>query len=157
MDLVVRSVVIFLLVFVLTRAVGRRELSSMEPFDVILLVVIGDLVQQGITQSDDSVTGTLIVLAAIALLTVGLSYVNFRVRRLRPLLEGTPIVLVDDGRVIDAHLARERITMDDLTAQARMQGIGSLDTVRWAVLETSGQISSFRRRAVEFLVDVERS
>jgi uncharacterized membrane protein YcaP (DUF421 family) len=141
MDLVVRSVVIFLLVFVLTRAVGRRELSSMEPFDVILLVVIGDLVQQGITQSDDSVTGTLIVLAAIALLTVGLSYVNFRVRRLRPLLEGTPIVLVDDGRVIDAHLARERITMDDLTAQARMQGIGSLDTVRWAVLETSGQIS----------------
>jgi len=129
----------------------------MEPFDVILLVVIGDLVQQGITQSDDSVTGTLIVLAAIALLTVGLSYVNFRVRRLRPLLEGTPIVLVDDGRVIDAHLARERITMDDLTAQARMQGIGSLDTVRWAVLETSGQISSFRRRAVEFLVDVERS
>jgi uncharacterized membrane protein YcaP (DUF421 family) len=141
MDLVVRCVVIFLFVFVLTRVVGRRELSSMEPFDVILLVVIGDLVQQGITQSDDSVTGTLIVLATIGLLTVGLSYVNFRVRRLRPLLEGTPIVLVDDGRVIDPHLARERITMEDLTAQARMQGIGSLDDVRWGVLETSGQIS----------------
>jgi uncharacterized membrane protein YcaP (DUF421 family) len=141
MDLVVRAVVIFLFVFVLTRVVGRRELSSMEPFDVILLVVIGDLVQQGITQSDDSVTGTLIVLATIALLTVGLSYVNFRVRRLRPLLEGTPIVLVDDGRVIDPHLARERITMEDLTAQARMQGIASLDDVRWGVLETSGQIS----------------
>jgi uncharacterized membrane protein YcaP (DUF421 family) len=141
MDLVVRSVVIFLVVFVLTRVVGRRELSSMEPFDVILLVVIGDLVQQGITQSDDSVTGTLIVLATIGLLTVGLSYVNFRVRWLRPLLEGTPIVLVDDGRVIDPHLARERITMEDLTAQARIQGIASLDDVRWAVLETSGQIS----------------
>jgi uncharacterized membrane protein YcaP (DUF421 family) len=141
MDLVVRAVVIFLFVFVLTRVVGRRELSSMEPFDVILLVVIGDLVQQGITQSDDSVTGTLIVLATIALLTVGLSYLNFRVRRLRPLLEGTPVVLVDDGRVIDPHLARERITMEDLTAQARMQGLASLDQVRWAVLETGGQIS----------------
>ena len=71
MDLVVRAVVIFLFVFVLTRALGRRELSSLEPFDIILLVVIGDLVQQGITQSDDSVTGTLIVLSTIGLLTVG--------------------------------------------------------------------------------------
>jgi uncharacterized membrane protein YcaP (DUF421 family) len=147
MDLVVRSVVIFFFVFVLTRVVGRRELSSMEPFDIILLVVIGDLVQQGITQSDDSVTGTLIVLATIGLLTVGLSYVNFRVRRLRPLLEGTPIVLVDDGRVIDPHLARERITMEDLTAQARMQGIASLDDVRWGVLETSGQISFVKKES----------
>ena len=88
MDLVVRALVIFFFVFVLTRALGRRELSSLEPFDIILLVVIGDLVQQGITQSDDSVTGTLIVLSTIGLLTVAVSYVNFRVRRLRPLLEG---------------------------------------------------------------------
>ena len=99
MDLVVRAAVIFFFVFVLTRVLGRRELSSLEPFDIILLVVIGDLVQQGITQSDDSVTGTLIVLSTIALLTVGVSYVNFRVRRLRPLLEGEPLVLVEDGRV----------------------------------------------------------
>jgi uncharacterized membrane protein YcaP (DUF421 family) len=141
MDLVVRAVVIFALVLLLTRALGRRELSSMEPFDVILLVVIGDLVQQGITQSDDSVTGTLIVLSTIALLTVAVSYLAFRVRRLRPLLEGEPLVLVEDGRVIEHHLARERITTDDLLAQARMQSLSSLDEVRWAVLETSGRIS----------------
>jgi uncharacterized membrane protein YcaP (DUF421 family) len=141
MDLVVRAVVIFALVLLLTRALGRRELSSMEPFDVILLVVIGDLVQQGITQSDDSVTGTLIVLSTIALLTVAVSYLAFRVRRLRPLLEGEPLVLVEDGRVIQRHLARERITTDDLLAQARIQSLASLDEVRWAVLETSGRIS----------------
>ena len=141
MDLVVRATVIFLFVFLLTRAVGRRELSSLEPFDVILLVVIGDLVQQGITQSDESVTGTLIVLATIALLTVGLSYASFRVRRLRPLLEGEPLVLVEDGRVIESHLARERLTMDDLMAEARLQNLAELSDVRWAVLETSGRIS----------------
>ena len=141
MDLVVRAVVIFFLVLVLTRALGRRELSSMEPFDVILLVVIGDLVQQGITQNDDSVTGTLIVLSTIGLLTVTVSYLAFRVRRLRPLLEGEPLVLVEDGRVIERNLARERITTDDLTAQARMQSLASLEDVRWAVLETSGRIS----------------
>jgi uncharacterized membrane protein YcaP (DUF421 family) len=141
MDLVIRATVIFFFVFVLTRAVGRRELSSLEPFDVILLVVIGDLVQQGITQSDDSVTGTLIVLATIALLTVGVSYVSFRSRKLRPLLEGEPLVLVEDGRVIEPHLARERLTVDDLMAEARLQNLASLSDVSWAVLETSGKIS----------------
>jgi uncharacterized membrane protein YcaP (DUF421 family) len=145
MDLVLRAAVIFLFVFVLMRALGRRELSSLEPFDIILLVVIGDLVQQGIMQSDDSVTGSLMALATIALLTVGVSYVSFRSRRLRPLLEGEPLVLVEDGRVIERHLARERLTIDDLMAQARLQNLSSLADVRWAVLETSGQISFIRK------------
>jgi uncharacterized membrane protein YcaP (DUF421 family) len=145
MDLVLRTVVIVLIVFVLTRVVGRRELSSMEPFDIILLVVVGDLVQQGITQSDDSVTGTTIVLATVALLTVGLSYLSFKVARLRPLLEGEPIVLVVDGQVLDRNLARERLTVNDLLAEARMQQIGSLGEVRFAVLETSGKISFLTR------------
>jgi uncharacterized membrane protein YcaP (DUF421 family) len=141
MDLVARTIFVVLLVFVLTRVVGRRELSTMEPFDVILLVVVGDLVQQGITQSDDSVTGTTIVLATVALLTVGLSYLSFKVPRLRPLLDGEPIVLVIDGEAIERNLRRERLTMDDLLAEARTQQIGSLDDVRFAVLETSGKIS----------------
>jgi uncharacterized membrane protein YcaP (DUF421 family) len=141
MDLVVRTLVVVLIVFVLTRVVGRRELSTMEPFDVILLVVVGDLVQQGITQSDDSVTGTTIVLATVALLTVGLSYLSFKIPRLRPLLDGEPIVLVVDGETIDRNLKRERLTLDDLLAEARTQQIGSLGDVRFAVLETSGKIS----------------
>jgi uncharacterized membrane protein YcaP (DUF421 family) len=141
MDLVARTVVIILFVFLLTRVVGRRELSSLEPFDVILLVVVGDLVQQGITQSDDSVTGSTIVLATVALLTVGISYLSFRVPRLRPLLEGEPIILVVDGEPIDRNLRRERLTMDDLLAEARAQQIASLGEVRFAVLETSGKIS----------------
>jgi uncharacterized membrane protein YcaP (DUF421 family) len=141
MDLVLRTVVVFAFVFLLTRVVGRRELSSLEPFDIILLVVIGDLVQQGVTQSDDSVTGAIIVLATLAVLTVGISYVNFRVPRLRPVLEGEPLVLVDDGRVIEQNMKRERITIDDLMAQARLTQIASIADVRWAVLETSGAIS----------------
>jgi uncharacterized membrane protein YcaP (DUF421 family) len=145
MDLVIRTVVIILLVFVLTRVVGRRELSSMEPFDIILLVVVGDLVQQGITQADDSVTGTTIVLGTVALLTVGLSYLSFKVPRLRPLLDGEPIVLVVDGEPIDGNMRRERLTLDDLMAEARAQQIGSLEDVRFAVLETSGKISFLQR------------
>src|SRR5437764_7826172 len=101
MDLVLRATFVFFLVLVVTRAVGRRELSSMEPFDVILLVVIGDLVQQGVTQSDYSLTGATTVIVTLSLLTVATAFATFRIRRLRPLLEGEPIVLVVDGRPIE--------------------------------------------------------
>jgi uncharacterized membrane protein YcaP (DUF421 family) len=141
MDLVVRAVVAFALVLLLTRIVGRRELSSLQPFDVILLVVIGDLVQQGVTQNDFSVTGMILVGGTIAMLTVATSFLGFRFPRLRPILEGEPVVVVDDGKVIERNLRRERITLDELAAAARIQGISSLDDVRWAVAETSGQIS----------------
>jgi uncharacterized membrane protein YcaP (DUF421 family) len=141
MDLVFRTVFVFLLIFVVTRAVGRRELSSVEPFDMILLVVIGDLVQQGVTQSDYSLTGATTVISTIALLTVFTAWLSYRVRRLRPLLEGEPVVLVVDGAVIERNLTRERMTREELEAEARQQQIGSLDDVRFAVLETNGKIS----------------
>ncbi|MEA2231209.1 MAG: hypothetical protein QOD83_1025 [Solirubrobacteraceae bacterium] len=141
MDLVARAVIVFFAVFFITRVVGRRELSTMEPFDLILLIVTGDLVQQGVTQSDYSLTGALTVIATIALLTVALSYVNFKIPRLRPVLEGEPLVLVQDGEIIERNLRRERITVEELLAGARQQQIASLAQVRFAVLETNGAIS----------------
>jgi uncharacterized membrane protein YcaP (DUF421 family) len=140
-DLVFRTVFVFVLIFVITRAVGRRELSSMEPFDMILLVVMGDLVQQGVTQSDYSLTGATTVISTIALLTVFTAWLSYRVRRLRPILEGGPVVLMVDGRVLERNLRRERMTVEELEAEARLQQIGSLDDVRFAVLETNGKIS----------------
>jgi uncharacterized membrane protein YcaP (DUF421 family) len=134
-------IVVFFLILLITRVVGRRELSTLEPFDLIMLVVVGDLVQQGVTQSDYSLTGTLIVLATLAVLTVATSYVSFRVKPLRGILEGEPIVLIADGELITRNLRRERLTVDELAAEARQQQIGNLADVRFAVLETSGRIS----------------
>ena len=141
MDLVFRTIYVFVLIFVVTRAVGRRELSSMEPFDMILLVVIGDLVQQGVTQSDYSLTGATTVISTIALLTVFTAWLSYRVRRLRPVLEGEPVVLVVDGEVLERNLRRERMTREEVEAEARLQQIASLEDVRFAVLETNGKIS----------------
>ena len=141
MDLVVRAVVGFLFVLLLTRAVGRRELSSMQPFDLILLVVIGDLVQQGITQNDLSVTGLMLVTSTIALLTVAISFASFKFPWVRPALDGEPVILVQDGEAIDRNLRRNRITLEELAATARIEGIAHVADIRWAVLETSGRIS----------------
>jgi uncharacterized membrane protein YcaP (DUF421 family) len=145
MDLVYRAAFVFFLILLVTRTVGRRELSSMEPFDVILLVVIGDLVQQGVTQSDYSLTGATIVIATLSALTVATAYLGYRFRPLRPVLEGEPIILVADGEVLARNLRRERMTVEELGAEARQAQIASLDDVRWAVLETNGRISFIER------------
>ena len=141
MDIAIRAFVAFLIVLLLTRVVGRRELSSMEPFDLILLVVLGDLIQQGITQNDESVTGALIVATVIALMTVAVAYLNFRVSWLRPVFEGGLVVLIEDGKLIERNLRRERLTVEEVEAEARQQQLESLDDVRLAVLETNGRIS----------------
>jgi uncharacterized membrane protein YcaP (DUF421 family) len=145
MDLVLRTIFVFFLILVVTRAVGRRELSSMEPIDLILLVVIGDLVQSGVTQSDYSLTGTTIVIVTMAVLIVSTAWLGFRFRRLRPILEGEPIILVADGRVLERNLRRQRMTVEELGAEARLAQIGSLDDVRYAVLESNGRVSFFTR------------
>ena len=141
MDLVLRATIAFFFIFLLTRIVGRRELSSLEPFDLILLVVLGDLIQQGVTQSDYSVTGLILAAGTISLLTVAVSYVSFRFPRTRPLLEGHPIVVIQDGKVLDKNLHRERLTKEELAEAARLQQIPALEKVSWAILEKGGQIS----------------
>jgi uncharacterized membrane protein YcaP (DUF421 family) len=141
MDLVIRATVIFFFIFLVTRVAGRRELSALEPFDLILLVVLGDLVQQGITQSDESVTGTLIVISTITLLSVAVSWVSFRSRKVRLVTEGEPLILVQDGEIIEGNLRRERLTHGDLEEEARRQQVASLGDIRWAILEKEGTIS----------------
>jgi len=141
MDLTLRAIALFAFVYLITRVIGRRELSSLEPFDLILLIVIGDAIQQGLTQDDYSVTGSLIVIGTFAILQILVSYLSFRFPRLRPALDGEPIVVVQDGKAIDKNMRRERITLEEVLVAARQQQVASLDQIAWAVLETSGKIS----------------
>jgi uncharacterized membrane protein YcaP (DUF421 family) len=117
----------------------------MQPFDLILLVMIGDLVQQGITQNDFSVTGLVLAAGTIAVLAIATSYSGFKLPWLRPVLEGDPVLVLQDGEPIRKNLDRNRITIDELHAAARLQGIARLADVQWAVLETGGQISFIQR------------
>jgi len=144
-DIVVRAFFAFLFVFLVTRLIGRRELRSLEPFDLILLVVVGDLMQQGITQSDMSFTGAVLATGTFAVLVLAVSYLGFRFRGVQPLLEPQPMIVVQDGEVIEPNLRKERMTLDELLAEARQQQISSLDEVRWAVLESSGKVSFIKK------------
>ena len=141
MDLVLRAIFLYFFVFALTRVIGRRELSSLAPFDIILLIVAGDAIQQGLTQDDYSLTGAVLVVGTFAVLQLFTSYASFRFIRLRPILEGEPIVIIQNGKLLDRNLKRERVTEEEVAEEARQQQIGSLDEVEWAVLENSGKIS----------------
>jgi uncharacterized membrane protein YcaP (DUF421 family) len=141
MDLVLRALVLFAAVYLLLRVIGRRELAQMEPFDFILLIVLGDAIQQGLTQDDYSVTGALIVITSIAAIQAGVGYAAFHSRGFRRIVEGEPVVLVEDGRIIEKNLRRARIAPEELAEEARLSKLTSIQDIAWAVLETSGKVS----------------
>jgi uncharacterized membrane protein YcaP (DUF421 family) len=145
MDVVLRTILVFFVMLMLTRVIGRRELSSLQPFDLILLIVLGDAVQQGLTQDDYSLTGAFLVIFTFALLQVLVSWLGFRFPRTRPVLEGDPLIVVQDGELVENNLKRERLTREEVAEAARQQGIAHLSQVRWAVLETTGAISFIKK------------
>jgi uncharacterized membrane protein YcaP (DUF421 family) len=141
MDIVLRTIAVFAFLLVLTRVIGRRELSSLEPFDLILLIVLGDAVQQGLTQDDYSLTGAFLVIGTFAILQVFVSWIGYRFPKARPVLEGEPIIIIQDGELIERNVKRERLTREEIAEEARNQQIAHISEVRWGVLETNGKIS----------------
>jgi uncharacterized membrane protein YcaP (DUF421 family) len=141
MDLVLRATALYIFVVVLMRIIGRRELSTLSPVDLVLLIVLGDALQQGLTQDDYSITGAVIVVTTIGVLQVIASHLTFRSRRMKKLLEGEPIVLIEDGKLIERNLRRERLRPEDVAEEMRMEGIASFGDVRWAILESNGSFS----------------
>jgi uncharacterized membrane protein YcaP (DUF421 family) len=145
MQIVVRAAVLYVFVWIVTRAVGRKELSQLSSFDLILLIVMGDLIQQGVTGDDRSVVGAMLAVATMALLVVLVSYLSFRWRRAQPVLEGVPVLILQDGRLLDDVLKIERLTLEDVRGAAREQGIADLQNVKFGVLEPDGKFSFVRK------------
>lgn len=145
MDIVIRALVIFLFLWLVTRAVGRSTLGELSTFELLLYVTMGDLVQQAVTQQDYSVTGAMLAVSTFALLTVLLSWSQWRFPRLRPLVTGRPVVVFSDGSANEEGMKRERLSMADMLVAARQQGIRSTAEIEYAVLEADGRISFFTR------------
>ena len=143
MEVVVRAVVMFAFLWAITRAVGRATLGELSTFQLLLYVTMGDLVQQSITQQDYSVTSGALAVGVFALLTVALSWLQWRFPRVSPVVNGEPLVIVRHGEPLAAPMGRHRMSMDDLQAAARQQGVRRLADVELAVLEADGRISFF--------------
>lgn len=141
MDIVLRASVVYFALYLATRLMGKRELAEMSPFDLVLLVIMGDLIQQGVTQDDRSILGALIAIATITLWVITIGWITYRSRRARNLVEGLPVVVVRDGRTVDELMKLERLHAEEIRQQARAVGIDDLAKVRLAVLEPEGKFS----------------
>ncbi len=141
MEIIVRATVIFAFLWVLTRGLGKRELAQLTGFELLVLVTMGDLIQQGVTQEDTSVTGAMLAVGTFAGLSLLIGYLSFRFRSLRTVVEGMPVLVMRDGRLLDEVLHLERLHLEELKASAREQGIEDLARVRFCVLEADGGFS----------------
>jgi len=145
MDIALRAIFLYVFIVFVMRVVGRRELSSLGPVDLVMLVVIGDAVQQGLTQDDYSLTGAVIAVCAIAMMQVLSSYLSFRFARARKVLEGQPMLVIENGKLIDENLKRERMTAEEVAEEMRLQQIATFDEVQWAIVENNGSISFIKK------------
>jgi uncharacterized membrane protein YcaP (DUF421 family) len=143
-ELVIRSAVLFAFLWLVLRAMGKRELAQLNPFELVLLIVLGDLVQQAVTLEDHSLIGAGVIVSTLALLTVFTSWLSLRSRWFARLFEGVPTPVWRDGRPVERTMRLERIRMDELVAEARKQGISDMEDVYLATLEEDGTISFLR-------------
>lgn len=141
MDIPLRATAIFFFLWFLTRAMGKRELSEMSAFELLLVVTLGDLVQQGVTQEDYSVTGAFLAVGTIGFWVLVFSYTSFRFKPARQLIEGRAVIVVQDGEPLNEMLKLERLTVDEVVEEARNVGIANLADVKFAVLEPDGKFS----------------
>jgi uncharacterized membrane protein YcaP (DUF421 family) len=146
MDIVLRATVMFAFVFVLLRLLGKRELSQMTPFEFVVLVVLGDFIQQGVTHNDFSLTGAALAVGTFAFWSLLLSWAAFLSPHAERLLEGAPLVVVRDGRILNENLVADRLTPREIESAMRLQGIASVGDVAWAILEPQGKISFIEKK-----------
>lgn len=153
MDIVLRASVTFAALYLLLRLLGKREIGQLTPFELVVIVVMGDLVQQGVTHNDFSLTGSILAIATFAFWALVMSWATYLSPRLETLLDGRPQVIIRDGELIEANLRRDRITRAEVEAEMRLAGIAHMDQVAWAILETQGKISFIRKDSGEVKPD----
>src|SRR3954454_24953701 len=145
MELIARATAVYFFIWLATRGIGKRQLSELSAFQLILLVTIGDLVQQGVTQDDRSVTGAFLAVGTIGMLVAISSAIAYFWPKSRRVIEGVPVVVIMDGHIIDDALRTERMPIDELLEEARREGIDDLSKIRLAIVETDGKLSFIQK------------
>lgn len=143
-EIVLRTAAIYAVVLLGVRLSGKREVGQMTPFDLTLLLLISNAVQNAMTGPDTSLLGGVVAAATLLLMNYVVADLSGGNRRFRRLIEGQPSLLMHDGQIITAHLAKERVSMDELDRALREHGISSRQDVALAVLEVDGSISCLK-------------
>lgn len=141
MDTVIRVTVIFILVIITLRLLGKRELGELSPYELVMLMLIPEIVSQGLSGEDYSLTGAAVGMATLFILVFANSLLSFRFTRYKDLLEGRPVVLYYQGKFLTDAMDRERVTADEIMTEIRTIGYEKMEQIKWVVLEPDGNLS----------------
>lgn len=155
MDIVARAAVMFFVLYVLLRIMGKRELGQLTPFELVVMIVLGDLIQQGVTHNDFSLTGAILAIATFAFLAITMSWLTYLSPRAEKLLDGEPRVVIRNGKLLKENLRRDRMTQSEVESEMRLAGIANMDQVAWAILEPQGKISFIKNDPSDVVIQNE--
>jgi len=144
--LIVRSAVVYLFLIVILRISGKRQVGQLAPFDLVLLLVLSNAVQNSMNGGDNSLVGGLISAATLIALNFGVGLATFKSKRLETAIEGRPQVLVHDGKLFEDVMAKAQLTHHELQGALRQAGCASVEEVQSAILENNGAISVIQRK-----------
>ena len=142
MTSILRAIVIYVVLLIIFRIAGKRTLSQITTFDFVLLLIIGESTAQALMSDDFSVTNAVLVIGTLVMLDILISLVKQRSPKLDRVLESAPLILLEDGKLLEDRMQRERVGKDDILERAReLQGLERLEEIQYAVLERSGGIT----------------
>jgi uncharacterized membrane protein YcaP (DUF421 family) len=157
MDIVARATVMFVVLYALLRIMGKREIGQLTPFELVVMIVLGDLIQQGVTHNDFSLTGAILAISTFAFLAIMMSWITYLFPKAEKLLDGEPRVIVRDGQLLKENLRRDRITQSEVESEMRLAGIARMTDVAWAILEPQGKISFIKVDGSDVNVDSDNA
>jgi uncharacterized membrane protein YcaP (DUF421 family) len=157
MDIVARATVMFVVLYALLRIMGKREIGQLTPFELVVMIVLGDLIQQGVTHNDFSLTGAILAISTFAFLAIMMSWITYLFPKAERLLDGEPRVIVRDGQLLKDNLRRDRITQSEVESEMRLAGIARMADVAWAILEPQGKISFIKVDGSDINVDTDNA
>ncbi len=149
MDFVIRIVLVYVVLMIGFRLLGKRELSKLSPFELVTLLIIPEIVAPAMTAGDHSLVGALVGVTTLWVLALVNSMLSYRTSWFRHVTESPPAVLVHDGRLVPGNLHRDRIRPDEVYSEMRLNGIEELGQVKWAILEPGGKVSFVRHDGEE--------
>ena len=145
-EFVIRAVVVYVFMLLILRLTGKRQVGQLAPFDLVLLLVLSNAVQNSMNAGDNSLAGGLILAATLVILNFAVGYATFKSKRLEALVQGRPQLVVHDGKVFEEVMARAQLTHHELNAALRQAGCATAEEVHAAILENNGSISVIPRR-----------
>ena len=157
MDIVARAAVMFFVLYVLLRIMGKRELGQLTPFELVVMIVLGDLIQQAVTHNDFSLTGAILAVSTFAFLAIAMSWLTYLSPRAEKLRDGEPRVVIRDGKLLKENLRRDRMTQSEVESEMRLAGIATMDRVAWAILEPQGKISFIKKDKSDIIAQDDAS